>query len=203
MLFLLLSSYLAPWMLCVSALTILAPDHAPPNHNVTVNLTYSPSDPSCFFLRKFQNIDGSSHFSGNVANITNFTADTTANITFHHDGNFVVFAFNVSDPVNLNHSSSHQNLAKSQKIQVLGSESPDDNKNHGHNEHSNEDNDHDGNGSSGGSGGSTKTIDAVPLTSSASSSTSLDDSPALAVPLLALAFLVPLGSFVLLIPKPL
>ncbi|KAK0491871.1 hypothetical protein EDD18DRAFT_529228 [Armillaria luteobubalina] len=153
--FLLRSFYFALWTLCVSALKISAPNHVLQNHTVAVNLTYSPSDPSYFFLRKFWNINGSSYFSENVANITNFTADTTANITFHHDGDFLVFAFNISDPVNLNHSSSHQNLAKSPTIQVEGFESPDDDRNHGHNGHGNEGNDQGGNDSSGRSGGST------------------------------------------------
>ncbi|SJL14932.1 uncharacterized protein ARMOST_18408 [Armillaria ostoyae] len=161
MLFLLLSLSFVLWTLCVSALKISAPDHALQNQSVTVKLTFSPSDPPSFFLTKLH-IDGSPQVSRNVTNITGFTANTVVNITFHHTGTFQVLACNVSEPKNLNVSSSQYFLAKSQRVQVQKPKSGDDKQHNGHR----------GNGSSGGSG-STQTVNAVPLASPASSNTSL------------------------------
>ncbi|KAK0491868.1 hypothetical protein EDD18DRAFT_1185191 [Armillaria luteobubalina] len=86
----------AVWAWCISALNISVPDHARQNQNVTVKLTFSPSDPPSFFLTKLQT-DDSPQVSRNVTNITGFTAETAVNITFHHAGTFQVIACNVSE----------------------------------------------------------------------------------------------------------
>ncbi|PBK79546.1 hypothetical protein ARMGADRAFT_1093028 [Armillaria gallica] len=169
MLFLLFSLSFTLWTLCVSALKVSAPDHALKNQNVTVNLTYSPSDPPSFFLAKLH-IDGSPQVSRNVTNISGFTANTAVNITFHDTGTFRVLASNISDTKDLNVSSASYFLAESQSVQVQGPESPDDKQHDGHNRHGNEDDNHGGNGS--GRSGSTQTVNAVPLVSPVSSNTS-------------------------------
>ncbi|PBK62091.1 hypothetical protein ARMSODRAFT_1025211 [Armillaria solidipes] len=128
--------------------------------------------------------------------------NTAVNITFHHTGTFQVLACNVSEPKNLNVSSSQYFLAKSQRVQVQEPKSGDDKQHNGHNGHGNEDDGHRGNGSSGGSG-STQTVNAVPLASPASSNTSLDASSALArASPPALAFCVLLGLLLLLTSGP-
>ncbi|KAK0442483.1 uncharacterized protein EV420DRAFT_1075892 [Desarmillaria tabescens] len=168
--FLHLSLSLIFWTLRVFALNISVPRHGSQNRDVMVNLTYSPSDSPCFFLRKVWNIHGQPHLSRNAVNITGFTANVSTNITFEHVGTFRVFAFNISDLTNYTDSFSQYSIAQSQSVHIQWSESLDD-KNDGRNRKDHKESKNRGNRTSGNLG-TTQTVKAVPVASASALSDS-------------------------------